>query len=179
MARAVTRGPKPVRALRELGLGAGLRAAEPTTDGVIAMLAAEDLRGRRVAVQLYPGNPNAKLLDFLREAGAAADPVVPYAYASAADDRRVGALIGELAEGRIDVIAFTSSPQIARLFDAAKAAGSEAQLRAGLARTRIAAIGPVAAAALSARGLTATIAPKRRYFLKPLVSAVVEALTHS
>ncbi len=176
-ARAITRGPKPVRALRELGLSAGLRAGEPTTEGVIAALANEDLRGRRVAVQLYPGNPNARLLDFLREAGAAADPVVPYAYASEADDRRVGMLIGELAEGRIDVIAFTSSPQIARLFDAAGKLAREDELRRGLARTRIAAIGPVAAATLAARGLSPAIVPARRYFLKPLVAAIIESLT--
>src|SRR5487761_1549679 len=86
--RTITRGPKPVRALRELGLKAGLTAAEPTTAGVIATLAREDLKGRTVGVQLYPGNPNAALLDFLAQAGATADRVLPYAYASdAATDR--------------------------------------------------------------------------------------------
>src|SRR5437762_13743850 len=31
--RTITRGPKPARALREIGLSPGLRAATPTTDG--------------------------------------------------------------------------------------------------------------------------------------------------
>jgi uroporphyrinogen-III synthase len=174
--RTISRGPKPVAALRELGLGEGVRAAEPTTDGVIATLAGENLRGRRVAVQLYPDAPDARLVDFLRAAGAEPDPVVPYAYASEADDRRVAALIGELAAGRIDAIAFTSSPQVARLFDAAKAAGRTDNLIAGLRRSAVAAIGPVTAAALARRGVIAAITPAGRYFMKPLVTAMTAAL---
>lgn len=54
-ARKITRGPKPERALRELGLKSDLRAKEPTTDGLIATLSSLDVRGRRVGVQLYPG----------------------------------------------------------------------------------------------------------------------------
>src|SRR5581483_2724994 len=56
--RKIIRGPKPGRALRALGLREDLRAAAPTTEGVIATLSGEDLRGRRVGVQLYPGNAN-------------------------------------------------------------------------------------------------------------------------
>ena len=55
--RKITRGPKPVRALRKIGLGADLPADEPTTEGVIAALERLDLTGRRVGVQLYPGRP--------------------------------------------------------------------------------------------------------------------------
>src|SRR5215469_9444529 len=80
--RTVTRGPKPARVLRELGLQPGLAAGEPTTSGVIATLAREVLTGRAVGVQLYPGNPNDALLSFLRNAGATPDTVLPYRYAS-------------------------------------------------------------------------------------------------
>src|SRR5665213_3082518 len=45
--------------LRRL-LGAAKRA------GIDAALAVENLHGRKFGVQLYPGNPNDKLLDFLR-----------------------------------------------------------------------------------------------------------------
>src|SRR5579862_2233279 len=51
--RKITRGPKPARALRELGLGSDIAAPEPTTQGVIDSLRAINLRGRRVGVQLY------------------------------------------------------------------------------------------------------------------------------
>ena len=43
--RAVTRGPKPLRALKEIGLVPALVAEPPTTDGVIATLRAEPLHG--------------------------------------------------------------------------------------------------------------------------------------
>ena len=52
--------------------GFPLTAQAPTTEGVIATLAGEDLAGRRVGVQLYPGNPNDLLLDFLSTTYAAA-----------------------------------------------------------------------------------------------------------
>jgi uroporphyrinogen-III synthase len=174
--RKIIRGPKPGRALRELGLREDLRAAEPTTDGVIATLSQHDLLGHRIGVQLYPGNPNDKLLDFLRAAGAMPDPIVPYAYASDADDRRIGELIAAMAAGRIDVIAFTSSAQVGRLFEAAKAAGRQDELAVGLARARIAAVGPVVAETLARRGITVAIAPHSTYFMKPLVSAIIGAL---
>lgn len=174
--RKIVRGPKPGRALRALGLREDVRAAVPTTEGVIATLSGEDLRGRRVGVQLYPGNPNARLMDFLREAGAEADAVVPYAYSSDADDRRVGGLIEAIEEGRVDAIAFTSSPQIARLFDVAGKGGREAGLVTGLGRIAVAAIGPVTAAALAKRGVEAAIVPSGRYFMKPLVTAMIAAL---
>jgi uroporphyrinogen-III synthase len=176
-ARKITRGPKPERALRELGLKSDLRAEEPTTDGLIAALSALDLRGRRVGVQLYPGNPNTRFIDFLRQAGAAPDTVLPYVYASAADEASVAALINRMAEGGIDVIAFTSSPQVERLFAVATATRREAALQIALRNTAIAAVGPVVAGELQRRGLDVAIAPDHSYFMKPLVSAIVAALS--
>src|ERR1700716_12912 len=41
--RKITRGPKPARALRELGLKPDLPAQPPTTAGIIASLARQDL----------------------------------------------------------------------------------------------------------------------------------------
>ena len=93
LTRKVTRGPKPVRALREIGLAADVPADQPTTDGVIAALERHDLTGRRVGVQLYPRNANERLLKFLGGAGAQGDPVLPYVYASEVDDARVIAVI--------------------------------------------------------------------------------------
>ena len=53
--RRITRGPKPARALRSLGLQPQLRAEVPTTEGIIGLLGGLPLQGRRVGVQLYPG----------------------------------------------------------------------------------------------------------------------------
>ena len=76
-ARKVTRGPKPARRLRELGLRPDLAVEPPTTAGIIAALSAENLAGRRVAVQLYPDQPHTELLGFLRRTAGEVDPVVP------------------------------------------------------------------------------------------------------
>src|SRR5262249_46790729 len=151
--------PKPARVLRELGLTPSLPARVPTTQGVIEMLAREELRGRRIGVQLYPGNPNHALIDFLRGAGAQPDPVLPYRYASDAETAQVEAAIRAMAAGAIDAVAFTSSPQLQRLQEVAKERGVDAELKQGMARTKIAAIGPVVAAALEAAGYRADILP--------------------
>ena len=173
--RKITRGPKPVRALREIGLDADLPSTEPTTDGVIATLAALELRGRRFGVQLYPESP-ATLVDFLVEAGATAAPVIPYVYASAADDRQVAEVIDRMASGAVDVIAFTSSPQVRRLRDVARSSGRDAQLEQALRRTKVASIGPVVAAELAQMGVSADIETSGAYFMKPLVNEIVAAL---
>src|SRR5947207_2715804 len=45
-AKTITRGPKPVQALREIGLTPSRIADTPTTEGVIAALRGESLRGQ-------------------------------------------------------------------------------------------------------------------------------------
>ena len=87
--RKITRGPKPVRRLRALGLQPDVAAEPPTTAGIIASLSGENLAGRKIAIQLYPDNPNAELFEFLRRAGASPDPVLCYVSGSESDDRRV------------------------------------------------------------------------------------------
>ncbi len=174
--RKVTRGPKPAKALRELGLEPDLRAPDPTTDGVIGALAQDDLRGHRVGVQLYPDTPDNRLVDFLASAGATPDAVLPYAYAAKAEASRVIEIIELMAGGSVDVIAFTSSPQVRRLFEVAKAAGSQARLGTALACTKIAAVGPVVAAELRGHGMSVAIEARDAYFMKPLVRAIAAAV---
>ncbi|MGH8541978.1 MAG: uroporphyrinogen-III synthase, partial [Stenotrophobium sp.] len=86
--RKFARGPKPVKALRELGLSAEISVSPATTAGVIAALAASgDLHGRVVGVQHYGTEPTPPLTDFLHNAGAQVREVAPYVYADAAADR--------------------------------------------------------------------------------------------
>ena len=175
--RKITRGPKPVRALREIGLATDVPADEPTTEGVIAALKRHDLTRRRIGVQLYPGNPNERLLQFLEGAGAKADPVLPYVYASEADDAHVMAVIAEMAAGQIDAIAFTSAPQVRRFRDIARASRREAELFQGFQRVTVAAVGPVVAAELETLGVQVDIMPRENaFFMKPLVRDLAAAL---
>lgn len=173
--RKVTRGPKPARALRELGLKPDLAAAVPTTDGVIATLSMQDLNGHRVGVQLYGTEPNLPLMGFLERAGATALTVAPYIYADKEADSAVHALIAQMAAGQVDAIAFTSTPQVARLFSIAEPAA----VKAALGRTLVAAIGPVVADALAEHGVDAPLMPTESFFLKPLTSALEAALGSS
>jgi len=177
-ARKITRGPKPARALHELGLGPDLAAPVPTTQGIIDALRAEGdrLRGRRVGVQLYGNEPNRPLVTFLEQAGAVVRTVAPYVYAPASDDARVAELIDALAAGRVDAIAFTSASQVDRLWQVAHARGAEERLRAGLGRVLVAAIGPVVVEALEARGVRIGVTPEKSFVMKRLVNAIAEAL---
>jgi uroporphyrinogen-III synthase len=173
--RRITRGPKPVRALREIGLEADLPARAPTTEGVIETLSGESLAGRRVGLQLYGTDPNARLQDFLRTAGALCDPVAPYVYAAEADEDQVRDLIMRLVAGAVDLIAFTSAPQVRRVFEVAGRQGMEEALRHGLAQTGIAAIGPVVADQLQSFGIRTDIMPKRAFAMRPLVNEILAA----
>jgi uroporphyrinogen-III synthase len=101
------------------------------------------------------------------------DIVAPYIYSSDADDHRVEALIRELGVGRIDAIAFTSSPQVKRLGEVAEKTGLAETLRQGLARTKVAVIGPVAADALARLGVSPDAMPDTSYSMKPLVQAII------
>jgi uroporphyrinogen-III synthase len=176
-ARKAVRGPKPTARLRALGLKPDLVAPEPTTAGVTAALVAEDLSGRRVAVQLYPGaDQGTGLLDALNRAGARADPVLPYVYAPEAEDRRAAELVEEMAAGRVDLIAFTSSPQVRRLVEVARAGGREHLLGEALRRVRIAAVGPIVARAVEEAGGRVSIAPAESFHMKPMVNAIVAAI---
>lgn len=173
--RSITRGPKPARALRELGLERGLAAVTPTSQGVLDALAGEDIAGRAIGVQLYPGDGPAPLIAALRARGADVSPVIAYRYASQAETRQVADVIRAMAAGRIDMIAFTSSPQVDRFDEVARQAGLEAELSEGLKRVRIAAVGPVVEEALRQRGIDVTVRPRTSFHLKPFVQAITSA----
>lgn len=171
----ITRGPKPGQALKEIGLRPTRGAQAPTTDGVIATLRSESLQGQTVGVTLY-GEPNTKLEQFLVSAGAQVRTVMPYIYAAAADDDRVSDLIARLDRGEVDVLLFTSSSQVDRLYDVAERRGLHDVLRNGLSRSRIAAVGPVVAENLRRHGAAATICPEQGFVMKNLVQHIKRAL---
>jgi uroporphyrinogen-III synthase len=172
--RKITRGPKPARALRELGLKPDIAAEVPTTAGVIAALEplAFSLEGRSFGVQLYGQEPNLPLSEFLQRCGAAVMTVAPYSYADSSDDAAVLALLTGIEAGGIDAIAFTSTPQVRRLI----AVGGAARVVRALSRTHVAAVGPVVAQALERHGIPVQSMPEDSFFLKPMTSALEAAL---
>jgi uroporphyrinogen-III synthase len=178
--RKFARGPKPGRALREIGLEPQRTTEKPTSEGIAEMLSRIDLKGHRLGLQLYPDKDHGTLIGAIAAQGAEVDPVLPYVYDAKAADTNIVAAIEEMANGRIDAIALTSSGQARRLFDVAAAHGCEARLREGLAKTPIASVGPVVADELAAHGLRASISPADgAYFMKPLISAMAAELGKS
>jgi uroporphyrinogen-III synthase len=176
-ARKFARGPKPGRALREIGLEPQMTTEKPTSEGIAEMLARLDLKGHRVGLQLYPDKDHGALIGAITAQGAEVDAVVPYIYDAQAADANIVTAIDEMAQGHIDAIALTSSGQVRRLFEVAEAHGNEALLRGGLARTRIASVGPVVSDELESHGLRADISPANgAFFMKPLISAMAVAL---
>jgi uroporphyrinogen-III synthase len=170
--RVIVRGPKPTRVLREIGLSPDVTAPFPTSEGVLESFGLDDLNGRRIGAQLYPGGGAEKMVDALRRRGAELFPITPYRYASEAETAQVAGFIRDLATGAIDMVAFTASLQIERLMRVAKDANLEAELKTGLTRTAIASVGPVVESALRKYGLEAAVQPETSYHLKPLVRAI-------
>ncbi|GAA3849706.1 uroporphyrinogen-III synthase [[Pseudomonas] carboxydohydrogena] len=178
--RKFARGPKPVNALRPLGLLADTVVEPPTTEGIIATLARADLKGHRVGLQLYPEKDHGPLLAAVRDAGAMPVPVAPYVYDTKAAQPNIAAAIGEIAAGRVDAVALTSSGQVRRLVEAACTEGAEEELRRGLALTPVASIGPVVSNELQAYGLQTDISPAGdAFFMKPLIQAMIARLTQT
>ena len=176
-ARKFARGPKPGRALREIGLEPQVTTEKPTSEGIAEMLARVDLRGHRVGLQLYPDKDHSVLIGAITAQGAEVDPVLPYIYDAQAADANIVTAIDEMAQGRIDAIALTNLGQVRRLVEVARARGCEDRLREGLARTPIASVGPVVSDELKAYGLRTDIYPANdAYFMKPLISAMAAAL---
>lgn len=174
--RRITRGPKPARALHEIGLSPDLPARVPTTEGVIETLRQLELRGRRIGLQLYGVDPNLPLQRFLAERGARVHAVAPYVYAAASEEQKVVDLIDAMTTGKVDVLAFTSASQVERLFTVADARGLRERLLVGLGRTKVASIGPVVEAALRERGAAPVIVTAQPFVMKRLVAAIADAV---
>jgi len=155
----VVRGPKPVAALRQFGVRIDVIPQTPTTEGVIEALKTKDLKGRRIGIQLY-GTPNPTLVSALESKGATVTPVHIYDYGAIADPSVVKALVTQFLSGEIQVIAFTSAPQVRVLFDLAEQLGiSDSLDRALKTKVVIASIGEVTNRALEEKGLAAKIVP--------------------
>jgi uroporphyrinogen-III synthase len=179
-ARKFARGPKPGRALRELGLDPQVTTEKPTSEGIAEMLSRLDLKGHRVGLQLYPDKDHGALIGAITAQGAEVDTVTPYVYDARAADTNIVTAIDEMANGRIDAIALTNLGQIRRLIEVARAKGAEARLREGLAKTPIASVGPAVSDELKSHGLRTDIYPANdAFFMKPLISAMAAALGKS
>jgi uroporphyrinogen-III synthase len=152
------RGPKPVAALREMGVPIAVTAPEPNTWRELL----EALNGRperRIAVQEY-GRSNPELLAALRERGAEVTSVRIYQWALPLDTAPLREAVRRLAAGEFDFALFTTAIQVSHMLQIAAEEGVEAEVRSQFEqRVVVASIGPSCSEMLEEHGLPTDIAP--------------------
>jgi uroporphyrinogen-III synthase len=153
----VARGPKPVAALREMGLAPDIVAPEPNTWREL-LAATEGRTARRIAVQEY-GRPNPELLAGLRARGAEVTPVRVYQWDLPEDVEPLRQAARRLADGGFDVVLFTTAIQIAHVARVARELGIEAQTIEALRHCRVCSIGPTTTEALEEYGIHPAMEP--------------------
>jgi len=169
----VSRGPKPLPVLRELGVRAQIVVPEPNTwrEIVDAVAARPE---RRIAVQEY-GRPNLEMNAALERLGAQVTPVVLYRWELPEDLEPLRAAARLLATRAVDVILFTSSIQLDHLLQVAGQMGLHGAVSCALRNhTAVASVGPVMTASLEAGGFAADIIP-----VHPKMGALVKAASEA
>jgi uroporphyrinogen-III synthase len=169
MLTIISRGPKPLPVLRELGVRADLVVPEPNTWKEIVGAVAERPE-RRIAVQEY-GRPNLEMNAALEKLGASVSALVVYRWELPEDSTPLRTAARRLANHEIDVVLFTSSIQLDHLMMVARGEGLEAGVTESLRNFAvIASVGPVMTASLEASGLPVDIVP-----MHPKMAALVKA----
>jgi uroporphyrinogen-III synthase len=165
----VSRGPKPLPILREMGAKAHVVVPEPNTwKEVVEAVAARG--ARRIAVQEY-GRPNEEMNVALRALGAQVECFAIYRWDLPADLQPLVEAVRRMATRDVDVALFTSSIQLDHLFRIAEQRGFLAEVRSALQEhTAIASVGPIMTDAITAAGLLTDIVPTH-----PKMAALVKA----
>ncbi|MEV0234318.1 uroporphyrinogen-III synthase [Nonomuraea sp. NPDC050786] len=159
-ARLLTRGPKARGAVRAAGLNDHWTPATESCEEVKEYLLAQDLHGRRIAVQQH-GEPLSDFVADLRQAGAEVIEIPVYRWLPYRDISPLRRLISQTVSGSVDAVAFTSAPAVHAMLGAARADGLEEALLAAFGGRVVAAcVGPVTAEPLTSRGVE-TLQPER------------------
>jgi uroporphyrinogen-III synthase len=154
----VSRGPKPVAVLREMGVSAATVVPEPNTwREIVPAVAARP--ERRVTIQEY-GRANPGLVAAIEHLGATVTPISIYRWALPDDQGPLREAVRRIAARECDVVLFTTSIQLTHLLEVAEAMGRAAEVRQALARDLVVgSVGPVMDAALADAGLTPDVVP--------------------
>jgi len=159
-ATVVARGPKPVAALRQMGLKPDIQVPEPNTwRDILEVLDRElPLENKRIAVQEY-GISNENLLSGLRERGAIVTPVPIYKWALPENLTPLRDAIHSIAEFKTDISLFTSSQQVHHLIQVANDDGMGRSLTDGFKNLAIGSIGPTTTETLNQLGFSVDYEP--------------------
>jgi uroporphyrinogen-III synthase len=157
----LARGPKPVAALKELGIPIAWTVPEPNTwREILQVLDANKvpLQGRTVAVQEH-GVPSPHLIEGLQQRDAKTITVHVYDWALPDDLGPMKDAIKSLLAGGVDVVLFTAAVQIHHLIQVAEQTNARESVVNALNQSKVASIGPVTSEALAEYGITVQFEP--------------------
>jgi uroporphyrinogen-III synthase len=156
----VARGPKPIAALRDLGLQAAVTVPEPNTwREILSTLDADvNVQGKRIAIQEY-GIANPELTAALQSRGAVVTLIPIYRWALPEDLAPLHAAIEKILAATVDVALFTNGAQVDHLFQIAAYDKADGILRQAFEKIVVASIGPVCTQVLEQFGLKPDIEP--------------------
>ncbi|WP_173047500.1 uroporphyrinogen-III synthase [Nitrospira sp. KM1] len=156
----VTRGPKPLAALKTLGMGSNITVPEPNTwQDVIATLDYyRPVKGLRVVVQEY-GSSNPEMIRDLVSRGAEVFPVTMYRWALPEDLGSLERAVARILEGTIDVLLITNAAQIDHVMQLVERDGRTAAFLNACRKLVIASIGPTASERIKHYNLTVDLEP--------------------
>ncbi len=81
-----------------------------------------------------------------------------------------------MADGQVDSLVFTSSPQVDRIFEVADECKVTGLLMTGLQRVKVAAVGPLVRDRLLEKKIRVDIMPEQGFVMKNLVQHIKRAL---
>lgn len=156
----VARGPKPVGALKELGLQPAITAPEPNTwrEVLSALDTSPGLRDKRITIQEY-GIPNRELVSELEARGATVVSVPIYRWSLPEDLAPLREASQRILRGEVDIALFTNATQVDHLFKVAADDRAGNALREAFKVTVIGSVGPLCTEALEQFGLKPDVEP--------------------
>ena len=156
----VVRGPKPVAALRDLGLSPSITVPEPNTWRELLQVLDQhqNVRGLRIAVQEY-GSSNPDLLEGLRQRGAEVIAVPVYRWALPEDLSPLQDVLRRILAGEVDVVLITNAAQVDHIMQILSSADQANAFREVLKRMLVASIGPTASEHLRQHNLPIDLEP--------------------
>ena len=157
----ICRGPKPVAAMAEAGLKPTHRVPEPNTWRELLTTIDQHVpvASQVVALQEY-GKSNPSLIAGLEARGAQVLRLPVYTWELPADTGPLEDNVLALAEGKLDVILFTSAQQVVNLLRVAEHLNLVEDVRRRLHETVVASVGPTTSETLREHELPVDIEPE-------------------
>ena len=157
----IVRGPKPLAALKELGIEPSFRVPEPNTWRELLQTIDEQvpISNQVVALQEY-GLPNTSLIAGLEARGATVRRIKVYNYDFPEDTGPLERNIRLLVDGLINVALFTSAHQAVNLLALAQRLGLADDVRQAFKEVVVASIGPTTSEMLHECDLPVDLEPE-------------------